>query len=204
MDVPLLRHAVWRSPFGPAHLLAGPSGLLRLEFRPEAPAWWSGWVGRWLGVAQIVERGAGPSDAIVEQAIAELDAYAAGGGTTLTTPLDLRGTPFQQAVWAAVHAVPYGETRSYGQIAGQIGRPRAVRATGAANGANPLSIYIPCHRIIGADGNLRDYGGGLEIKRALLALERGMADTQPDQMVDSGRRSSSAVETPNRSAIERS
>ena len=169
----LLRHAVWKSPFGPAQLLAGPAGLLRLEFRPARPEWWDGWLRRWLGPTVIVDGGAGAADAVVEQALAELDAYAAGRLVELDTPLDLRGTPFQQAVWAAVRAVPYGETRSYGQVAAGIGRPRAVRATGAANGANPLSIYVPCHRIIGADGNLRDYGGGLEIKAALLDLERG-------------------------------
>ncbi len=170
----LLRHAVWESPFGPAQLLAGPAGLLRLEFRPALPEWWDGWVRRWQGAdARVVVGGAGVADDIAAQALAELDAYAAGRLMELTTPLDPRGTPFQQAVWAAVRAVPYGETRSYGQIADEIGRPRAVRATGAANGANPLSIYIPCHRIIGADGSLRDYGGGLEIKAALLALERG-------------------------------
>ncbi|HAX24106.1 MAG TPA: cysteine methyltransferase [Chloroflexi bacterium] len=168
----LLRYAIWESRFGPGQLLAGPAGLLCLEFRPARPDAWDRWAHRWLGRdARIVEAGAGAADAIVEQAIAELDEYAAGQLAELRAPLDLRGTPFQQAVWAAVRSVPYGETRSYGQIAAEIGRPRAVRATGAANGANPLSIYIPCHRIIGADGSLRDYGGGLEIKAALLEME---------------------------------
>lgn len=169
----ILRHAVWRAPFGVAQIVASPTGLLLLEFRPARPAYWDRWLQRWIGPAvTVVEEGGAEADAIVEQAIAELDAYAAGRTAELRTPLDLRGTPFQHDVWAAVRAVPYGQTRSYGQIAAEIGRPRAVRATGAANGANPLSIYVPCHRIIGADGNLRDYGGGLEIKVALLALER--------------------------------
>ncbi len=176
MDHVLLRRSTWPSPFGPAQLLAGPDGLLRLEFRPAWPDWWDVWVSRWLGpLARIVDADAGPPDAIAAQAIDELDAYAAGRRVAFDTPLDLRGTPFQQAVWAAVRAVPYGQTSSYGQIAAGIGRPSAVRATGAANGANPLSIYVPCHRIIGADGNLRDYGGGLAIKAALLDLERGHA-----------------------------
>jgi methylated-DNA-[protein]-cysteine S-methyltransferase len=88
-------------------------------------------------------------------------------------PLDVRGTSFQRAVWAAVAEVGYGETCSYGDIARAMGRPAAVRAVGLANGANPLPIVIPCHRIIGANGALTGYGGGLPTKRALLALERG-------------------------------
>lgn len=169
-----LRYAIWESPFGPAQLLASPSGLVRLEFRSDRPDWWDTWLRRWFGRdVCVLDGAAGPADAIAEQALAELDAYAGGRLTTFSVPLDLRGTPFQQAVWAAVRAVPYGQTRSYGQVAAEIGRPRAVRATGAANGANPLSILVPCHRIIGADGSLRDYGGGLAIKAALLELERG-------------------------------
>ncbi|MCO5177537.1 MAG: methylated-DNA--[protein]-cysteine S-methyltransferase [Thermomicrobiales bacterium] len=172
----MLRRAIWESPFGRAYLLAGTDGLLRLEFRREQPDWWVNWAQRWVGRdAEIVDGPVAGADAVVEQSIAELDAYASGDVREFTTPLDPRGTPFQQAVWAAVRAVPYGQTRSYGQIADQIGRPKAVRATGAANGANPLSIYVPCHRIIGADGSLRDYGGGLEIKAALLEMEHAHA-----------------------------
>lgn len=171
-----LRRAVWESPLGRAYLLAGAGGLMRLEFRREQPDWWATWARRWVGRdAEIVDGSVPGADIIVEQTIAELDAYATGDVRELVTPVDLRGTPFQQDVWIAVRGVPYGQTRSYGQIADQIGRPKAVRATGAANGANPLSIYVPCHRIIGADGSLRDYGGGLEIKVALLALERAHA-----------------------------
>jgi O-6-methylguanine DNA methyltransferase len=91
-------------------------------------------------------------------------------------------TPFQQEVWAALRTIPYGEVRSYGDIADQIGRPKAVRAVGLANGRNPISIIVPCHRVIGASGALTGYGGGIERKRALLDLEAttsGLYQFQP-------------------------
>jgi methylated-DNA-[protein]-cysteine S-methyltransferase len=84
-----------------------------------------------------------------------------------------RGTPFQQRVWQALCDIPYGETTSYGALARRIGAERAVRAVGAANGANPIAIIVPCHRVIGADGSLTGFGGGLPVKRALLDLEQG-------------------------------
>jgi methylated-DNA-[protein]-cysteine S-methyltransferase len=86
-------------------------------------------------------------------------------------PLDPAGTPFQRRVWEALRKIPYGETRSYGEIAREIGRPDAMRAVGAANGANPLPIVVPCHRVVGADGSLTGFGGGLDVKRFLLELE---------------------------------
>ncbi len=86
-------------------------------------------------------------------------------------PLDLRGTPFQQQVWRELRKVPYGQTVSYGELARRVGRPGAVRAVGQAVGANPIPIIVPCHRVVGADGSLVGYGGGLEIKSALLRLE---------------------------------
>ncbi len=86
-------------------------------------------------------------------------------------PLDFSGTPFQQEVWRALLTIPYGQTRSYGEIARQIGRPAAVRAVGAANGKNPISIIAPCHRVIGATGELTGFAGGLHAKATLLALE---------------------------------
>jgi len=86
-------------------------------------------------------------------------------------PLDLRGTEFQRAVWQALLEIPYGETRSYAEIARQVGQPNAVRAVGAANGANPIPIVVPCHRVIGRDGSLTGYGGGLDKKVFLLQLE---------------------------------
>ncbi len=97
--------------------------------------------------------------------------YLEGKRIEFDLPLDLRGTPFQIAVWSALLEIPYGETRSYQQIANVIGRPRAVRAVGAANGANPVAIVVPCHRVIASDGTLHGYGGGLDLKARLLAME---------------------------------
>jgi methylated-DNA-[protein]-cysteine S-methyltransferase len=106
------------------------------------------------------------------EVVAQLGAYFAGERTAFDVPLDLRGTDFQQLVWRALLEIPYGETRTYGELARTIGRPNAARAVGLANGHNPVGIIVPCHRVIGADGSLTGYGGGLERKRALLALEQ--------------------------------
>ncbi|RYD65796.1 MAG: methylated-DNA--[protein]-cysteine S-methyltransferase, partial [Sphingomonadales bacterium] len=104
-----------------------------------------------------------------ERQIAE---YFAGKRSAFTVPLDFRGTDFQKSVWAALLTIPFGETRSYGEIARQIGRPSASRAVGAANGRNPISIIAPCHRVIGSNGALTGFAGGLAAKELLLALER--------------------------------
>jgi methylated-DNA-[protein]-cysteine S-methyltransferase len=106
---------------------------------------------------------------------AQLEQYFAGERSEFDIPLDLRGSGFQRSVWDALLTIPYGETRSYGEIARQIGRPDRARAVGAANGRNPVSIVVPCHRVIGADGSLVGYGGGLERKRWLLEHEAGVA-----------------------------
>jgi len=108
------------------------------------------------------------------QAIEQLDQYFAGERTEFDLELDMRGTQFQNDVWNALLTIPYGETRSYGEIARQIGRPDRARAVGAANGSNPVSIIVPCHRVIGSDGSLTGYGGGLPRKRFLLDLEAGV------------------------------
>lgn len=102
---------------------------------------------------------------------AELEEYFAGERTAFDVPLAPRGTAFQQEVWRALTAIPYGETTTYSALAQTIGRPKAVRAVGAANGQNPISIVVPCHRVIGRDGTLTGYAGGLDKKRALLDLE---------------------------------
>ena len=103
----------------------------------------------------------------------QLQAYFAGALRAFTVPLAPRGTPFQLQVWDELRRIPYGDTISYGELARRIGKPAAVRAVGAANGANPIAIIVPCHRVIGADGSLTGFGGGLPVKKALLALERG-------------------------------
>jgi methylated-DNA-[protein]-cysteine S-methyltransferase len=102
----------------------------------------------------------------------ELSEYFAGARTTFTLPLSPAGTAFQREVWGAIAAIPYAETAAYRDLASRIGRPASIRAAGAATGRNPLSIIVPCHRVVGADGTLTGYAGGLERKRALLALER--------------------------------
>lgn len=123
-------------------------------------------LGRLAGQFQLGEQ----SDRLRE-ACQQLREYFAGERREFDLELDLRGTSFQVDAWNAVAAVPYGETTSYGEIARRIGRPDAVRAVGAANGANPIPIVVPCHRIIGSNGKLTGYGGGLDLKRWLLKLE---------------------------------
>ncbi|MCK8642669.1 methylated-DNA--[protein]-cysteine S-methyltransferase [Mycobacterium colombiense] len=106
------------------------------------------------------------------EAVEQLGAYFAGELTDFDVDLDLRGTEFQRRVWLALLTIPYGETRSYGEIAEQIAAPGAARAVGLANGHNPIAIVVPCHRVIGANGSLTGFGGGLGRKRTLLELER--------------------------------
>jgi len=108
-------------------------------------------------------------------AVDQLGAYFAGELTDFDIELDMRGTEFQQRVWKALLTIPYGDTRSYGEIAEQIGAPGAARAVGLANGHNPIAIVVPCHRVIGARGSLTGYGGGLDRKRTLLELEQKRA-----------------------------
>jgi methylated-DNA-[protein]-cysteine S-methyltransferase len=103
----------------------------------------------------------------------ELDQYFAGRLTQFSTPLAFNGTPFQNAVWRELTRIPYGETISYLDLANRIENPKAVRAVGMANGANPIAIIVPCHRVIGSNGSLTGFGGGLPNKRALLELEKG-------------------------------
>jgi methylated-DNA-[protein]-cysteine S-methyltransferase len=106
------------------------------------------------------------------EAARQLCAYFAGNLTQFRLPLDIEGTEFQKRVWSVLETIPYGETRSYGQIAELLKQPSAVRAVGAANGSNPLPIVVPCHRVIGSNGKLVGYGGGLPLKRWLLDFER--------------------------------
>ncbi|MGH2730555.1 MAG: methylated-DNA--[protein]-cysteine S-methyltransferase [Actinomycetota bacterium] len=106
-----------------------------------------------------------------EDVVAQLTAYYTGSRKTFDVALNPTGTPFQRRVWEGLSAIPYGETVSYGELARRIGKPKAVRAVGRANGANPIAVIIPCHRVIGANGTLTGYGGGLDRKAKLLALE---------------------------------
>ncbi len=116
-----------------------------------------------------------PNPGTFNEAVAQLAAYFAGELTEFDFDYELRGTEFQRRVWKALLTIPYGETRSYGRIAEQIGAPGSARAVGLANSHNPIAIVIPCHRVIGANGSLTGYGGGLDRKRTLLALEKQRA-----------------------------
>jgi methylated-DNA-[protein]-cysteine S-methyltransferase len=131
--------------------------------------------GRLIGVT-FHEAGAWPDagqDPLLQEVASQLEAYFAGRLRHFDLPLDLRGTTFQGTVWSALRTIPYGETWSYRDLAAHIGRPAAVRAVGAANGRNPIPIIVPCHRVIGSNGALTGFGGGLPLKARLLALERG-------------------------------
>jgi len=120
-----------------------------------------------------------PRNAFLAQAVRELTEYFAGSRKRFELALAPAGTPFQQAVWRAISSVPYGETISYGELARRAGVPGHARAAGAATGRNPIGIVVPCHRIVGANGSLTGYAGGLARKRALLALEAGVQELQP-------------------------
>jgi methylated-DNA-[protein]-cysteine S-methyltransferase len=120
-----------------------------------------------------------PDDTAFPDAVDQLEEYFRGERTEFDVELDLVGTAFQRRVWAALLTIPYGETRSYGQIAAQLDAPGASRAVGLANGHNPIGIIVPCHRVIGANGSLTGYGGGLDRKRALLDLEKQQVSLTP-------------------------
>ena len=148
------------SPLGLLTLVASQNGLLAVLWPDRAGLGPIGELGPCIG-----------ANLHLCAAADQLDAYFACRRRRFELALDLRGTSFQLGVWAALAAIPYGETRTYGDIAAAIGRPGASRAVGAANGRNPLSIIVPCHRVIGSDGGLTGFAGGLEAKRRLLSLE---------------------------------
>lgn len=124
-----------------------------------------------LKKADAAAKGDAPN-ALTALVFRQLDEYFSGARKAFDFPYRLHGTPFQEKVWAALREIPYGETRSYKDIAEAIGQPKAFRAVGTANHANPILIAIPCHRVIGSNGSLVGYGGGLDMKKALLALEK--------------------------------
>ncbi len=148
------------------YLAATNEGLCCLTLPKESFDALSKWVNLHIPDARLVEN---PEalDSYKKQVLE----YLQGKRTAFTFPLDFRGTAFQVSVWQALTHIPYGETRSYSEIAEVVQRPTAIRAVGAANGANPIPIVVPCHRVIGKSGNLTGYGGGLDIKEELLRLE---------------------------------
>jgi len=154
-----LAYGYMDSPIGRLLLAADQDGLHRIGFATEdwthqPPADWR------------------RDDAMISEPAAQLRAYFAGELTTFDLTLTFTGTAFQNTVWSALQDIPFGETTSYGALARRINKPKACRAVGAANGANPLPIVVPCHRVIGADGSLTGFGGGIDTKRFLLDLEQ--------------------------------
>ncbi len=161
------RSRVMESPVGPLRLVAEGGALIEVAFVDSA-----------AGAAPATAA----DDPLLERAATQLREYFAGARETFDLPLAPRGTEFQRGVWNALLGIPYGGTISYGTLAGRLGNPNASRAVGLANGANPIAIVIPCHRVIGADGSLTGYGGGLDRKKTLLALESKLpllAGTRP-------------------------
>lgn len=149
------------SPVGDLTLIASDAGLMAILWEDDDPA-----------RVRLGERERRADHAILAQTGHQLTAYFAGDLQQFTVPLDFRGTDFQQKVWVALCAIPFGETRSYGDIARAIGHPTASRAVGAANGRNPISIIAPCHRVVGTNGALTGFAGGVEVKRWLLDHEQ--------------------------------
>lgn len=153
---PVVHGITWHSPLGDLWIADDAVGICRVELRAPGE-----------GPCDLVV----PSGPLVEQARGELEEYFAGVRRRFEVPLSLQGAPFQQEAWEALRAIPYGETRTYGEQAQAIGRPRACRAVGMANHRNPVIIMVPCHRVVGSGGALVGYAGGLEVKRRLLELE---------------------------------
>lgn len=158
------------SPRGSCVIVATERGVCWLGTPGTPLAMGLSWLQRKMTFTSVIE------DASIEplrQAVDQLERYFSGERAQFSCSLDLYGTPFQLKVWNALTRIPYGETRSYAEVAGEIGHANAVRAVGAANGANPVAIIVPCHRVIGSNGSLTGYGGGLPTKAWLLALEKG-------------------------------
>lgn len=148
------------SPVGVLKLVASERGLAAVLWENDDP--------KRVPLGPLAEDASHP---VLRETERQLNDYFGGKREQFSVPLDFSGTDFQKRVWRALTTIPFGETRSYGQIAAQIGQPRAVRAVGAANGRNPISIIAPCHRVIGANGKLTGFAGGLEVKASLLGLE---------------------------------
>src|SRR5271166_4826479 len=172
-----LHSTTFESPIGPLFLAASEQGLVALEFDARSPGQ------RTIrpnprdrraerNSLRLAESVAGMSEYVHER-----EEYFAGHRRNFSFPLDLRGTDFQLACWRALLAIPYGQTRTYADIARAVGRAQGFRAVGMANNRNPVAIVVPCHRVIGSDGTLCSYGGGLDIKRKLLELEGALTAT---------------------------
>lgn len=155
-----LVYKVMESPVGKLKLVASDKGLVAILWDNDSP--------RRVQLGELIEDKQHP---VLVETQRQLEEYFDGKRKTFSVALDMRGTRFQKNVWEALLAIPFGETRSYGQLAKQLGNSLATRAVGAANGRNPLSIIVPCHRVIGSSGKLTGFAGGLETKAHLLNLE---------------------------------
>jgi methylated-DNA-[protein]-cysteine S-methyltransferase len=155
-----LAYKVMASPVGKLKLVASDKGLVAILWENDRP--------NRVRLSDLVEDEQHP---VLVETVRELGEYFAGRRKEFSVALDMRGTRFQKDVWEALLAIPFGETRSYGQLAKQLGNPQATRAVGAANGRNPVSIIVPCHRVIGSSGKLTGFAGGLDVKARLLDLE---------------------------------
>jgi methylated-DNA-[protein]-cysteine S-methyltransferase len=165
------------SPVGKLKLVASDKGLVAILLEKDKP--------RRVPLSELAENEQHP---VLIETERQLGEYFAGKRKAFSIALDMRGTPFQKNVWEALLAIPFGETRSYGQLARQLGNPRAMRAVGAANGRNPVSIIVPCHRVIGSSGKLTGFAGGLETKAQLLNLEKNAAKLMAHPLGHSPRR----------------
>jgi methylated-DNA-[protein]-cysteine S-methyltransferase len=155
-----LSYKFFDSPVGKLKLVASDKGLVAILWENDNP--------RRVRLSDLTEK---KDHGILAETERQLQEYFAGKRKTFSLRLDMRGTGFQKQVWEALLAIPFGETRSYGQLANQLGNPAATRAVGAANGRNPISIIVPCHRVIGFNGKLTGFAGGLDAKSFLLNLE---------------------------------
>ncbi|MFZ0292979.1 MAG: methylated-DNA--[protein]-cysteine S-methyltransferase [Candidatus Sulfotelmatobacter sp.] len=172
-----LHCTTWDSSVGPLFMATSNKGLLALEFDARLP----GQQTIRPNPRHLRNESNGfafePSPRAVSDYICQLEEYFSGKRRKFSFPLDLRGTDFQIACWRALLEIPYGETRTYADIARAIGKPKAFRAVGMANNRNPIAIVVPCHRVIASDGTLCGYGGGLDVKRKLLELEGALSGT---------------------------
>jgi len=167
--VETIHHASFESPIGTLRVASTARGLAVVDLPTANGRGFAGLLARHFPDARREEAFA-PN----REAIRQLLEYLEGKRTGFDLPLDLRGTEFQRAVWDALLAIPYGETRSYLDVARAVGNPEAVRAVGMANGANPVPLVVPCHRVIQSGGRIGGYGGGLDLKRRLLAMEQSL------------------------------
>jgi methylated-DNA-[protein]-cysteine S-methyltransferase len=163
-----LSHLHFPSPVGQLKLVTGEHGLMAILWENDDPK-----------RVRLSETHENTDHPVLQETARQLDEYFAGRRSVFDLPLAFQGTDFQKQVWQALLAIPFGETRSYGQLAAKLGNPSASRAVGAANGRNPISIIAPCHRVIGGNGKLTGFAGGLEAKAYLLGLE-GRFSSEPD------------------------